>query len=254
MAAPAVQNLDQIIAGLNPAYQASKNLIGTQQAGLANKYGSQRTALDATKVQGFNDINTQAVGKGLAFSGIPVSEQANYLSTKYLPGMQALNEQQNTEGMTLQQSLNDINKEQRLKALDTRSTQQSALQTYLENERQRQFTSQQNALDRAATAANTAANNASKNDTGPQYTWKKQAGGGYDVVDASGKRANVDLATAVGSQGGGISNLVSLLNAGSKSDRAAVGQYQKLVNQGKAVEAYNYLVNHTGAFYTGGGF
>lgn len=181
MAAPKVQALNDIISSLNPAFQADRSLIATQQKGLNNKYGSQRTALDASKVQGFNDINTQAVGKGLAFSGIPVSEQANYLSTKYLPGMQALNEQQNTESMGLQSALNAINKEQRLKALDTRQTQQSALQTYLENERQRQFTAQQNALERAASAANSAAGRqADMVDPNSAATAILQAGAGND--------------------------------------------------------------------------
>lgn len=161
---PQVQSLDQIIADLNPAYAQRENLLNTQRSGLGIKYDSQRSALGAEKVQGFNQINNQATGRGLSFSGIPLDEQATYLSTKYLPGMQQLASQQNQEDMQLQTALAGIDSDRRLRAMDTRSAQQSSLEKYLaeerdrqfrqqEADRQRQFEAQQSAANRAASAA-----------------------------------------------------------------------------------------------------
>lgn len=160
MQPPQVQNLDQIIADLNPAYQKQTDLLNQQRSGLGIKYDSQRSALGAEKVQGFNQINNQATSRGLSFSGIPLDEQATYLSTKYLPGMQNLAAQQNQEDMSLQEALAKIDSDRRLRALDVRSGQQSNLERYLAEERNRQFEAEQNALNRAATASQQAQENA----------------------------------------------------------------------------------------------
>ena len=154
------QSLDQIIAGLNQAYQPQVDILNTERGGLGAKYDSQRTALGAQKVQGFNTINDNANAKGMAFSGIPMDEQANYLSTQYLPGMQKLTTQQNEDDLALQKSLASINSEKVLKATDIRQQQQSAYETYLENERQRAFQAEQSRLERANAAAIAAAERA----------------------------------------------------------------------------------------------
>lgn len=86
--APTVQSLSDVYNELNSAYAGGRDVINEQISGLGEKYGAQRTALEAEKVQGFDTINEQATGRGMAFSGIPLDEQAKYLSTKYLPGMQ----------------------------------------------------------------------------------------------------------------------------------------------------------------------
>ena len=154
------QSLDQIIAGLNQAYQPQVDILNTERGGLGAKYDSQRTALDAQKVHGFNTINDNANAKGMAFSGIPMNEQANYLSTQYLPGMQKLTTQQNEDDLALQKSLASINSEKVLKATDLRQQQQTAYETYLENERQRAFQAEQARLERANAAAIAAADRA----------------------------------------------------------------------------------------------
>lgn len=125
--APQVQTLDQVMAELAPSYQGQTDLIAKQQAGLGAKYGAQRDALDAQKGQGFNTINTNAVAKGRAYGGLPVHEQAQYLSTQYLPGMQRANEAQNEEDLKLQGQALALQAEQRNKALDTIEKQRSSL-------------------------------------------------------------------------------------------------------------------------------
>lgn len=154
--APTVQTIDQILATQAPAYQGSIDVINKKQAALPGQFDAQRQALNAQKVQGFNDINNQATGRGLSFSGIPLDEQANYLSTKYLPGLQQLQQQQNEQDLALQQSLADINQQRTLGAISTQSNQQKSLEDYLSQQRQfqqqQQLAAQQAANDRATAA------------------------------------------------------------------------------------------------------
>lgn len=156
MAAPKVQSLNQIIAELQPGYAGQQKLYKQQISQVGKDLSTQKQGLAAEKVQGFNTINNQATGRGLSFSGIPLDEQATYLSTKYLPAVADLESGANQQRLTLQQALAALNTDIRNRALDTRQTQQSALETYLENERQRRFDAQQAALDRAAEAARAA--------------------------------------------------------------------------------------------------
>lgn len=173
MSAPRVQTIAEAMADLNPAYQESRDVINQRQAGLGAKYDAQRAGLHAERGESFNAINDQATGRGMSFSGIPMHEQARYLSTKYLPGLQMADFQQNEEGLTLKGQLADINKEQRLGATSRVDQQQSALnqwnmqQAQLEAQRreaelQRQFQAQQAAADRAFQAQQNAANRASQ--------------------------------------------------------------------------------------------
>jgi len=125
--APVVQSPDSILSSLTPAYSGQESVINQEQAAIPAKYQAQTDELNADKVQGFKDINTSANSKGLAFSGIPASEQATYLSTKYLPGIENLENQQNTDTMTLAGQLASLESEKRLTALNTQQTQQKAL-------------------------------------------------------------------------------------------------------------------------------
>lgn len=246
MAAPVVQSVEQIISDLNPAYQGSIDVISQRRAQIPTMFEAQRQALGAEKVQGFNQINNQMTGRGISFGGITADEQANYLSTKYLPGLTALSTQENEQNLALDDALAKINQDRRLRAMDTRQSQQKSLEAYLSEQRQMQWEREkfnaQQSLERAKMAQAAAANPAPVT-----YSWSKNGAGGYNTT------GGVDLATAVKSQGGSISNLVSLLANGSASDRKAAKYYMDNVGK-NPVAAYNYLVQNTGAFYKGGGF
>jgi len=159
--APKVQSISQIMTEYDPAFKQQKDLIQQKQAGLGAKYEGQVQALDAKKAQGFTDINTQATGRGMSFSGIPLDEQARYLSTEYLPGRTNLKYQENEENLALQGQLADIYKQQYTGALGAREQQSGALNQWnmqlmqqenaaREAEKDRQFQAQQNAMNRAA--------------------------------------------------------------------------------------------------------
>ena len=249
MAAPVVQSVEQIISDLNPAYQGSIDVINQRRAQIPTMFEAQRQALGAEKVQGFNQINNQATGRGMSFSGIPLDEQANYLSTKYLPGMQQLALQENEQNLALDEALAGINKERRLKAMDIRSNQQSVLERYLAEERERAWQREKFQADQAMERAKMAqqAALAAKENKGRNIVIRKQNGGGWDVL-VDGKSGVMDLATAAKATGG---NVLSYLANGSANDRAA---YQKYVSMGGGDKGYDYLRNKTGAFYLGGGF
>lgn len=151
------ESLDKIISDLGRAYQPQVDVLNQQKAGLGARFDSQRSALDAMKVQGFNNINNQASSSGQAFTGFRPEEQANYLSTQYLPGIQALDQQKNDQSLELDKTLASIHSDKVLKATDLRGQQQRAYESYLEAERQRAFQAEQNRLERAAAAALAAA-------------------------------------------------------------------------------------------------
>lgn len=256
MAAPTVQSVEQIISDLNPAYQGGIDVINQRRSQLPAMFESQRMGLNAEKVQGFNQINTQANARGMAFSGIPLDEQANYLSTKYLPGLQQLKYQENEQNLALDESLAKINQERRLRAMDTRQTQQASLESYLAEEREREWQrqkfeaeqamertrlSQQLSIanaDRAASSARTAA--------AAPPTLTKNGSGGW-VVSGGGDLAGYARATGT--------DLITLLSQGDKQDQQAAKWYRDNIKLGRG-EAYamDRLMNYDRptAFYRGG--
>lgn len=176
--APKVQTIQESIGDLNPAYEGSRNVINQQIGGLGQKYDAQRAGIYAARGNGYNAINSQATGRGLAFSGIPAHEQARLEAEKTLPALLQADFQQNDEGLQLQGRLADLDKELRTNALNRVDRQQSSLDSWNqmlagqeftagENEKNRNFqrsereatqafTAGQNALSRAQQAALTA--------------------------------------------------------------------------------------------------
>lgn len=150
MAAPKVQSLSQIIASLNPAYKPLISNINQRQAALPSKYEGRRQGLQQAKTNAFRDIRRGANASGMAFSGIPLEEQATYLGETFLPGMTNLEFQQNEEELEFARMLADLTKEQRLRALDIRSGQINKRDAYREAERERQFKAEQNRLQRGS--------------------------------------------------------------------------------------------------------
>jgi len=173
--APTVQTLDQIQAELQPGYTAQRGVI---QKGILNTnetYKASELALDAAKTEGFNQINDQATGKGVgrAFSGLPIVEQADYLSTKYLPGKQQAKAQQQKDILTLEGQNAALDTDIRNKAFASRETQigaqnqwnlqQAAQEAAAEAARiERDFRASQAEKDRAHQAAQAAASRAAQ--------------------------------------------------------------------------------------------
>lgn len=169
MAAPQVQTLAQVMADLNPAFQGQEANIAKQKVTVGQTYDAQRSAITAEKGQGFNDINDSARGRGVgaAFSGIPVDEQARYLSTKFLPGMQAADANQNKDSLALDMQSAQLATQKQTQALGRIDQQQSALNAWNLQQEQLAATARENALNRAAEAAQAAASRAATQSAQP---------------------------------------------------------------------------------------
>lgn len=106
------RTLDQIIAELNPTFQPQIESIKQQQQLIPQQIQSQEQALNAQKDVAFGDILSGARRRGLGFSGIPLSEQAKYLSTNYTPALAGLRQQGQQQAMSLQDALLGIQERQ----------------------------------------------------------------------------------------------------------------------------------------------
>ena len=259
--APTVQTLDQIMAELQPGYTAQRGVIAKGIQNTNETYKASELALDAAKTQGFNQINDQATGKGVgrAFSGLPIVEQADYLSTKYLPGLQQAKAQQQKDILTLEGQNAALDTDIRNRAFSTRDTQQSALNQWNLQQAQiaaqaeaarleREFQASENAKNRAA---NRAASAQAARTSSPFAIGGSQSGG-YTVFNADGSRANIDLWTYVRSQGGGVTDLVGMLaTSKDKNDQAAYKNYIQNANKYGANAAFEQLRRDLPtAFYT----
>ncbi len=250
--APVVRDLNSIVNEISAAYAPQKELLNQQIASTETSGQAQQAGLAAQQQQAFQGIEQGAQNKGMFFSGFSPDAQAKYTATTYLPKLAELQATINNTKSSLYGKQAEMDTQARTQAYNVREGDVAALRGWeadqakmaYEAEQNRikmAFEAQQNAANRAAQAA---ASRAAKAPQGTQYTWKKNAAGGYDVYEGN-KKANVDLATAVASQGGNLSNLVGLLTQGSPSDRKFAQQY---INGDKTA------LYSTGAFYTGGGF
>jgi hypothetical protein len=158
--APTVQSLDQILAGLEPAYGASRSLYNQQLSTVPQQGQAVIAGLDTAKQNSFRDINTGANSKGLAFSGVPIAEQSRYLGEKYLPAVAGVQADTQKQTFTLQQALASLEADKYKTGLSTQQDQQKVLTAYQEAERQRQFEAQQKEADRQNQLKAAAANRA----------------------------------------------------------------------------------------------
>lgn len=230
--APTVQTLDQIMASLQPGYAAQQGIIGQQINNTDATYKAQSLALDAAKTQGFNQINTNATGKGNSFSGIPVDEQANYLSTTYLPGVQQAQAKQNADKLTLAGQMAALNTDQRNQALGVQQNQQSALNQWNLQQEQIAASAREAAANRAAQAyaTNQAAAEAAANKaalatlTNNTYNYlKSKQGSDQHVAPSTWQKARSDWVAGGGDVGSFNQTFSSFVNSSYKTYGADYG-------------------------------
>lgn len=253
--APTVQTLDQIMAELQPGYTAQRGVIAKGIQNTNEAYKASELALDAAKTQGFNQINEQATGRGIAFGGIPITEQADYLSTKYLPGVQAARAKQGEDILTLEGQNAALDTDIRNRAMGSRDTQLASANEWNLQQAQLEAQAREAELNRQAQAREAAANRAASvaaNRTASPFAIGGSQSGGYTVFNADGSRANIDLWTYVRSQGGGVTDLVGMLaTSKDKNDQKAYKNYIQNANKYGANAAFEQLKRDLPtAFYT----
>lgn len=256
---PTVRSLDELVKYVAPNYDAQRQQY-QQQINTANSaLPDQEAALDTAKNNAFQDISQLASNRGMLFSGFAPSQQAKYIGEKYLPAKANLRAKVQDNIARLQSAILGLDTDQRKEAMQLHEGDLTQLYGYNQEQDRRKFEKEQadlayqREMEKLKTQA--ALDRSNKAASEPvRYNWTRNAKGGYDVVGANGQRANIDLATAVASQGGGINNLVSLLLNGDSQDKRAAQQYLKDVQKDPTKAYANLLRNRGTAFYTGGGF
>jgi hypothetical protein len=168
MAAPAVQNLSDIVAQIGQAYAPQQALIDQSITANDQSGAAQTAGLQAKQTQAFSNIDQAATNKGMAFSGFSPDAQAKYTGSTYLPALANL---QNTIASTRNSLLGKkagLDTQANTQAFSVHQGQVSAAQTWqntqdaaarAEQTRQEQnaFTANQNQLNRGASASRAAA-------------------------------------------------------------------------------------------------
>lgn len=107
------QALASILRSLDATYAPEQNVINKQLQASPTIESSAIAGLDAAKRDSFEQIVTGANRRGVAFGGIPLEEQADYLGTNYLPAVANLKNRFQQDRFNLQQTLAQILQKQR---------------------------------------------------------------------------------------------------------------------------------------------
>lgn len=147
------RSLDQILSELGSVYDPQVASIRQQQSLIPQQVADEEQGLQAKQTQAFGDILSGARQRGLGFSGIPLSEQAKYTSTEFLPAIAKLKSNARQQSLSLEDAILGINERRTNSALGLR--QQDIDNDYRQQqlaEQQRQF-NEQLAQSRAAAAS-----------------------------------------------------------------------------------------------------
>lgn len=99
------RTLSQIIAELKPTYAPQEKALRERQALIPQQIAEEEKGLQAKQTQAFGDIVSGARRRGLGFSGIPLSEQAQYTSTEFLPALARLRGQGREQALSLEEAI-----------------------------------------------------------------------------------------------------------------------------------------------------
>lgn len=164
MAAPAVQNLQDIVNQISAAYAPQKALIDQSITANDQSGAAQTAGIEAKKTQAFGGIDQTATNRGMAFSGFTPDQQAKYTGSTYLPALANL---QNTIASTrssllgkkagLDTSANTqaftVHQGQVSEAQKWQDQQDAAARAEQQRQEQNAFTSSENAKNRASSIA-----------------------------------------------------------------------------------------------------
>jgi len=154
------QALADILATLDPVYNPQSAVLQGQLDALPGQQAADKAGLDATKNNAFSSIASDANAKGMAYSGLPIDEQAKYTGGTYLPAVANLSNTYASKSAGLQTSLAQVKTDEMKQAYTTQQQQQAADDARA-------------IADRAAAAAKAAAN--------PGLSW----GGGGNAAPAA---------------------------------------------------------------------
>lgn len=203
MAAPAVQNLQDIVAQISAAYKPQQDLIDQSITANDQSGQAQTAGIEAKKTQAFGGIDQTATDRGMAFSGFTPDAEAKYTGSTYLPALANL---QNTIASTRNSLLGKkagLDTEANTQAFNVHQGQVKDAQTWQDAQdaaaraeaarvASENFTASENQKNRDAQTR--AAQIAAASKTGPQPT-------AADIKKADGAAIGTSLSHATGSDG-----------------------------------------------------
>lgn len=250
------RSLDQILAELNPSYATSENILNTRLNAIPGEIEAGIQQTDAKLGLANQNILNSARrrGTGVAFGGIPISEQAQYASTEYAPAITNLRATGANKELSLQESLASLTRDKRNQAQSiydndlSRDFQERQFQESI-----RQFNEQQSAARAAAaSSAYSFGGGGTTPQTGatPSAARVEQKGNNFNFYDGTGKAINAAQYAQL--TGRGYREVLSqLAKAGDKNAQVAlqyVGNDAKFANAPQSVKAALSVLGATGSF------
>lgn len=158
----AARSLEQIFSELGSIYDPQANLIRQQQSAIPGQIAEEEKGLGAKQEAAFGEILGGARRRGLGFSGIPLSEQAKYTSTEFLPALARLRQSGREQATSLEQAILGIQERRGSQAQAIRQSEEQqdlAERQFAESIRQfnEQLRAQAEERARSAAAARSAA-------------------------------------------------------------------------------------------------
>lgn len=225
------RTFDQIYKSLGSAYDPSVALVQQQIDAIPQATQTAIEQANAQKDQAFTDITNQARQRGMGFSGIPLSEQASYLSTNFAPAIANLKSSAESNKNSLLQSIQQYVRDRNNQAQSIFDNEENrALQQKQLAENTRQFNENlayQKAKDAADRAASSQASTLSYLNTGSGSTpvnsakISRTSSGGFNFFDATG--APINAAQYAQLTGVGYRDLLAqMAKAGDKNAKLAL--------------------------------
>ena len=220
------QELSSIISELNNVYDPQRQLVKQQQQSLDPAMQAEQQGLQSAQQDAFKSITEAANRRGMFYSGVPISEQAKYTGSTFLPAVANLRSKYQQQQFNLQDQLNKIQQEQYSKAYDIRANQLS------QEEAQRRFDAQL-AAQRAASGGGGGGGGGFMFGGGtpyggaeapaqPTFNANKKAGGGFAFTDPNGNP--ISAATYAAATGMNFRTLLqNMANQGDQGARNALG-------------------------------
>lgn len=229
------QQLQDILAQLDPVYNPQKAIVNQQIAALPGEQQAARQGLDQAKTNAFGDIVNGANSRGMTYSGMPIAEQSKYLGTTYLPAVANLDNTYTNKGFQLQQSLAGLQADQMKQAQGTRDYQLKAEQDAQARVEAARLQAQAHVQAAQATASSRRQPNPAQG-----FGVSRDQEGGFAYHGSNGRP--VSAAQYYSAIGGNIYDLAHDFQAsGNQGDRAIAKDILSGVPQDQLIKKYPWV-------------
>lgn len=217
------RSLDQILAELRPTSQPQIDLLRQRQGAIPGQVAEEEKGLQAKQTQAFDSILGGARQRGIGFSGIPLSEQAKYTSTEFLPALARARQAGQDRAFGLEEAILGINAIERENAMNIRQYEQQRYDDAQEAARARAGQASDNSWMNSLFGGGGSTQGAIAGNS----KMVKKSDGGFAFTDESGR--SISAATFYAKKKAAVPDLTwrgflqELANQGDKGARYALG-------------------------------